>query len=152
LSERAHWIPHETSAYKYRLYVRLVLHSQIQGQLGDVTLYQIAYAVQHPVTLKKGSGRPSTLTPEEDLHERGVHYVKWLSFSPDLNPIEKVWNWMKDWIQDHFDDTLTSWDELREAMEAAWEALPATYLAEELSKMPARCQAVIDADGMHTRY
>jgi DDE superfamily endonuclease len=82
----------------------------------------------------------------------GAFCVKWPSFSPDLNPIEKVWNWMKDWIQDHFDDTLISWDELREAVEAAWEALPATYLAEELSKMPARCQAVIDADRMHTRY
>jgi DDE superfamily endonuclease len=88
----------------------------------------------------------------EDLHERGVHYVKWPSFSPDLNPIEKVWNWMKDWIQDHFDDTLISWDELREAVKAAWEALLVTYLAEELSKMPARCQAVIDVDEMHTRY
>jgi crotonobetainyl-CoA:carnitine CoA-transferase CaiB-like acyl-CoA transferase len=88
----------------------------------------------------------------EELYERGVHCVKWPSFSPDLNLIEKVWNWMKDWMKDRFDDTLISWDELREAVEAAWEALPATYLAEELSKMPARCQAVIDANGMHTRY
>jgi transposase len=40
-------------------------YSQIQGQLGDVTLHQIAYAVQHPVTPKKRSGRPSVLTPEE---------------------------------------------------------------------------------------
>jgi transposase len=88
----------------------------------------------------------------EDLRERGIHYVKWPSFSPDLNPIKKVWNWMKDWIQDRYDDTLMRWDELREAVKAAWDALPATYLAEELSKMPARCQAVIDANGMHTRY
>jgi transposase len=40
-------------------------YSQIQGQLGDVTLHQIAYAIQHPVTPKKRSRRPSTLTPEE---------------------------------------------------------------------------------------
>jgi hypothetical protein len=40
-------------------------YSQIQGQLGDVTLHQITYAIQHPVTPKKRSGRPSILTPEE---------------------------------------------------------------------------------------
>jgi hypothetical protein len=59
---------------------------------------------------------------------------------------------MKDWIQDRYNDTLLLWDELREAVEAAWDVLLATYLAEKLSKMLARCQAVIDANGMHTRY
>jgi hypothetical protein len=59
---------------------------------------------------------------------------------------------MKDWIQDHYDDTLTGWDELREAVQSAWDAVPASYFAEELSKMPARCQAVIDANGIHTKH
>jgi len=32
----------------------------------------------------------------EDLHERGIHVIRWPAFSPDLNPIETVWNKMKD--------------------------------------------------------
>jgi Transposase len=40
-------------------------YSQIQRQLGDVTLHQITYAIQHPVTPKKRRGRHSILTSEE---------------------------------------------------------------------------------------
>lgn len=63
-----------------------------------------------------------------------------------------IWNWMKDWIQERYNDTLHSYDELRIAVVAAWEAVEEAYLEELLESMPARCQAVIDAEGRHTRY
>jgi transposase len=88
----------------------------------------------------------------QDLRERGIICLRWPSFSPDLNPIEMVWNWMKDWIQERYEDTLTNYDDLRAAVRAAWEAVPVSYLQELLESMPARCQAVIDADGKHTKY
>ena len=88
----------------------------------------------------------------QDLQERGIVCIRWPAYSPDLNPIEKVWNWMKDWIQERYDDNLRGYDELREAITAAWNAVPVAYLNELLEEMPARCQAVVDANGMHTRY
>jgi transposase len=88
----------------------------------------------------------------KDLQERGINCIQWPSYSPDLNPIETVWNWMKDWIQECYDDDLRSYDALRAAINAAWEAVEEDFLLQLLEAMPARCQAVIEANGLHTRY
>jgi len=29
-------------------------------------------------------------------------YLKWSRYSLDLNLIGHVWNWMKDWVQNHY--------------------------------------------------
>jgi hypothetical protein len=59
---------------------------------------------------------------------------------------------MKDWIQERYNDSLYKYDELREAITAAWNTVPKSYLLELLELMPARCRVVIDVNGMHTRY
>ena len=62
---------------------------------------------------------------------------------------------MKDWIQDQYEDMmdiLIIYDSLREAIAAAWEAVEKDYLEELLATISARCQAVIDADGLQTRW
>jgi hypothetical protein len=60
---------------------------------------------------------------------------------------------MKDWIDINYgDDELLTNDSVRTAVQLAWEAVPEQVLEDLIKEMPTRCQAVIDADGMHTRY
>jgi transposase len=91
-------------------------------------------------------------TTVQDLIERGIQWIEWPAFSPDLNPIENVWNWMKEWIWNHYPEDKMSYEKLRKAVMEAWEAVPDDYLQNLVKSIKERCQAVIAANGMHTKY
>jgi transposase len=79
--------------------------------------------------------------------------MEWSPYSPDLNPIETVWNWMKDYIEDKYGlEENPPYDRLRLYVQEAWDAVPEEWLRELIAEMPRRCRAVIEANGMHTRY
>ena len=39
---------------------------------------------------------------QDELHSCGIVPIQWPPYSPDLNPIETIWNIMKDWIAAHY--------------------------------------------------
>lgn len=92
----------------------------------------------------------------EELNERGIYPIFWLAYSPDLNPIEAVWNKMKDYIEAYYLDgeagKQPTYDQLRVIVREAWDSITVKFLRELIKSMPARCQAVIDAKGGHTKY
>ena len=91
-----------------------------------------------------------------ELRARGISTIEWPPCSPDLNPIESVWNQMKYFIEDKYPDLgegrQRSSREIREIVEEAWESVSCEDLMKLLMTMPARCQAVLDADGGCTQY
>jgi len=60
---------------------------------------------------------------------------------------------MKDYIEVRWGlEENPSYNKLRRYVREAWDALPESYLAELLASMPERCKAVIETNGMHTKY
>ena len=95
----------------------------------------------------------SARATRKKLEERDIALIFWPAFSPDLNPIEKLWNWMKDWIQDVYGSIdKVSMDELRFIVQQAWDAVTKDILEELIDSMHDRCQAVIDAGGKYTKF
>ena len=87
----------------------------------------------------------------EELRERGIIVIFWPPFSPDLNPIERVWHIMKNYLQDHYPENM-GYDQLRAAVKDAWDKVGSFEFQELINSMKARCQAVIDAEGRSTKY
>jgi len=84
--------------------------------------------------------------------------ANWPPYSPDLNPIEHLWPRLKEAIYDLRPnlDSITNKDEqqvvLNGVLPRAWLQIPVDVINKVLDSMPKRLQAVIDAQGWHTKY
>ncbi|RYC58426.1 hypothetical protein CHU98_g7774 [Xylaria longipes] len=88
-----------------------------------------------------------------DFRDRGIHVVEWPAYSLDLNLIETVWNWMKDYIQQRYGNIRDpSYDRMREWVIEAWEAILEDRLQQLLEGLSRRCQKVYDAGGGHIEH
>ena len=90
--------------------------------------------------------------------EQGISLEDWPPYSPDLNPIEHVWAWLKEWTfenRPHLKELgkgQEGYDALATAIFDAWEAIPQSKIDELILKMDNRVNAVIAAKGWHTKY
>jgi ketohexokinase/beta-glucosidase len=88
------------------------------------------------------------------LRQLGIVTILWPAYSPDLNPIETLWKYMKEYLQRKYGDCkFKSYPEQRARVQEAWDEVVTPGLLIELIKsMPRRMQAVINAEGRFTKY
>ena len=70
----------------------------------------------------------------------------WPPQSPDLNPIEQVWDLLGTKLDSYKSKNLV------ELELEKWRKIPSTYIQTLISSMPQRVAAVIAAKGGHTKY
>ena len=85
----------------------------------------------------------------EYLDSKGIDYMDWPAYSPDLNPIENLWAILKQRMRDR---KCRNEDELWEYVQEAWYNLPVEMLAGLIDSMQRRCRAVIEKKGYPTKY
>ena len=78
--------------------------------------------------------------------------MEWPAYSPDITPIENLWSWMKSRVEANYDIQSLNLAELREAIWAAWEAIPEDLLLRLAHSMPERLRLVIEKQGEGIRY
>jgi transposase len=78
--------------------------------------------------------------------------IFWPPFSPDLSPIEGIWNRLKDILQEIDPEVYRNSRRLREAVLRAWETITDAEVRERIRTMHQRCLDVIIAGGMETKW
>lgn len=80
---------------------------------------------------------------------RNIHPIEWPPNSPDLNPIENVWGWMK---QELSMMILKDYDDSTRKIESLWDQLTHEYLTSLIDSMDDRINQCIKSNGYQTEY
>lgn len=81
--------------------------------------------------------------------KKKIRDLKWPSQSPDLNPIEHLWEELDRCIRvENYANT----NDLFLALKQSWEKIPLSKLIKLVDSMPSRCAAVIASKGYPTSY
>ena len=87
-----------------------------------------------------------------ELHNKGVTTIDFPPYSPDLNPIENLWNIHARLVEAR--EKADTIEKLQDIVAEEWNTINNNkQLLKTLAhSMPARIQAVLDAHGFHTKY
>ena len=88
---------------------------------------------------------------QEEKQRLGIRSISWPPRSPDLNPIEHVWNFLK-WKMARRVPRLNSIAQLATALKEEWSAIPQERIRSLIASMPNRVRSVITAKGGSTSY
>lgn len=92
----------------------------------------------------------SAKSTKQFFSQEGIQYTQdWPPNSPDLNPIENVWAWMKRRVYAKHHNSLR---DLKRAVEAAWDALPVEYCNSLMHSLQRRKRVCLQLDGGYTGY
>lgn len=83
------------------------------------------------------------------LSEQQISVLDWPAQSPDLNPIENLWNDVDFIVKDSNPKNL---DELWRAIKSAWDTIPSDRCKRLVESLPKRCREVIRSKGYPTKY
>ncbi|GFW72288.1 transposable element Tcb2 transposase [Trichonephila clavipes] len=86
---------------------------------------------------------------EDFIFEKGVVRMEWPACSPDMNPIEPVWDALGRRVADHPPQTL---QELETAFLEEWDRIPQLVINSLIDSMHQRCSTLLAVRGNHTLY
>ena len=124
-------------------YITEILQSQVVPYAG---------AIGDEFILMDDSARPHRArVVDQFLEVQGVTRMEWPANSPDLNPIEHLWDQLKRAVRRRINQN-TTLGALYQLLQEEWAALPPQSLSNLIDSMPDRCNQVLMNNGGYTSY
>lgn len=146
------------------LTTRTALHEIVRVHRQGLTAIRYRDEVLAPhVRLFRGAVGPDFVLMDDNARPHRAHVVDdfletediarmvWPARSPDLNPIEHVWDALGRRVASR-EHPPTTHQALRVALQEEWALLPQHEIDDIIRSMPRRCEACIAARGGHTQY
>ena len=88
-------------------------------------------------------------TSQAWFHNHGIDLIEWPAWSPDLNPIENLWNDLKRRVYAHHARTM---EELEHWIGIEWQATDLSFISHICRSMPKRLQLLLENNGHKISY
>lgn len=112
----------------------------------------VPYIHEHHLTFQQDNARPHVARIcTQFLEAENVPVLAWPAYSPDMSPIEHVWDVLDRRIRQRA-PLPTNIQQLRTAIEEEWTNIPQATIDNLINSMRRRCVALHEANGGHTRY
>jgi hypothetical protein len=126
---------------------REILKNQMAPYLQDV---QGQMGVQ-PIFQQDNDPKHTSKVAMNYLNNKEFLVLDWASQSPDMNPIENAWKFVKDAIFARM-DRASNLDEVFEIVKDEWEKIPIEKFRKLIDRMPKRVEALYKSRGRSTKY
>jgi transposase len=133
------------------------LYGSVTGAAHAKTVKKYVVPTMQKFFSRRGIFQEDNATPHKSkvatavCEAHGIKKLSWPPQSPDLNPIENLWHEMKEAIRKK-SPAPSNLKELKKYVKRAWRDLPFEYYQRLIDSMPDRVNAVIAANGYHTKY
>jgi transposase len=129
----------------------LTAHRYITEGLEDHVMPFMITMGEHGILMHDNARPHAARIVSGYLDEVGIRRFDWPALSPDMNPIEHVWDELGRRVRRHTPAPRTA-QELRELLLQEWNNIDQNVILNLIQSMPRRLQTVINARGGNTRY
>ena len=124
-----------------------------QGYINQILQPEAIHFLQRhgPAILMHDNARPHVARIcRQFLNRKNVNVLPWLALSPDINPIEHIWDYVGRKVRAR--GNVHNLRDLENASIQGWNNIPNVVIRRYVRSMRGRLAACINSRGGHTRY